>query len=162
MRGDTEKLVADVPGEEHRRRITPPVFKPPVTGGMKLRTLVRGVQQDIGVEDEHSFLIQHGGEFRAVGYVNPRLAASPPGQLRQGIGGGRDIRLENSPQASLDKSRNGRPAPRRFLANALHDGGINVKRRLHMDNHIRRMAVRKALRDAQYLLAHISLGFQIR
>ena len=105
------------------------MFKPPVTRGMKLRTLVRGIQQDIGVEDEHSFLIQHGGEFRAVGYIYPRLAASPPGQLRQGIGGGRDIRFENSPQAGLDQSRNGSPAPRRFLAHALHDGGINVKRR---------------------------------
>lgn len=72
--------------------------------------------------------------------TSTRVALPPPGQFRQGIGGG-DIGFENSTQSGLDKSRNGCLATRRLLAHALHDGGVNVQFRLHMENHMEGMAI---------------------
>ena len=103
MGGDPQNIAPGAPGRIRRQWIVTGLQDTLSTRVVTRSILVDCVDQDIGVEDQHSPLVEKPIQLVAVGDVNPEPPASPGRQWRQGV---RDLRVwsgvrENPPKPSF-------------------------------------------------------------
>jgi hypothetical protein len=109
-----------------------------------LRIRVRGIDEDVRVDDNQPLTSFHGLVQRVpVRDVDARAAAA---EHRQGSEIGRPSPgLEEVAQRSLDQVRHSSALPRRLALELSHNRVVYIERRLHMANHIGEMAISPAV-----------------
>ena len=134
MGGDPQKLVTDPPSQIRRRWVVAGLQDTLSTWVVIRRIFVDFVDQDIGVKDQHSPLVEKSVEPFAVGDVNPEPPASPGRQRWQGVrdsGAWSGVR-ENPPEPRFHQGRHGGSPPRRLFPQLPHDGLVDIQRRFHV------------------------------
>jgi hypothetical protein len=92
MGDDPEELLDDAPGEGPRRRAGTPARHQISPWRLLGRSVVGGVDEHVGVDDEHSGPAHGVVQGGAVGHVDQGTAAIPPGQRWQRrLDGGRGV-----------------------------------------------------------------------
>ena len=130
------EFVKDRPGRVPGVRPTALSLDPLARFGVPLRIGVRGVDEDVRVEENQPLSSFHGLiQSVPVRDVDARAAAV---EHRQGrkiprlFPGG----LEEVSQRSFDQVRHRTALPRRLALELRHDRVVNIERRLHVDNHV--------------------------
>ena len=138
------EFVKDRPGRVPGVRPTALSLDPLARFGVPVRIRVRGVDEDVRVDENQPLSSFHGlVQGVAIRDVDARPAAV---EHRQGREIGRPFPgLEEIAQRSLDQIRHRSALPRRLALELSHDRVIDVERRLHMENHIDETAISPAI-----------------
>ena len=101
---------------------------------------VRGVDEDVGVDDEHPLTAFHrliqGVPIRDLDEGASAMEDRERRELRRFL-----LRLEEIAQRGLDQVGHCSPLPRRLAPEFGHDRFVDIERRLHMENHMMDMVV---------------------
>ena len=134
------EFVKDRPGRVPGVRTAALALDPLARFDVPLRIRVRGVDEDVRVDENQPLSSFHGLiQGVPVRDVDPRAAAM---EHRQGRKIPRLFSgLEEVAQRSLDQVRHRTALPRRLALELSHDRVVDIERRLHMENHTARMAI---------------------
>ncbi len=109
---------------------------------MKLRVLIDRINKHIRIDKEHSASSFHDiVESITVCNINQVFPSMEPRQWRQLFLSCLLAVVKKQPQRRFDQLGHGLTLPSRFPPETAHDGIVDVKRRLHMENHIHDMAI---------------------
>jgi hypothetical protein len=142
MRAEAEEFVADIPRHIPRRALRTPNFQAAATGPMEFGVRIGGVNEHVRIDNKHlTSSFHHVVQSLAIGDIN-KMASTPKTwewakfRFRLAATG-----LKKQPQRRFDKLGHRLTLPSCFPPEASHNGIIDVKRGLDMENHIDDMAI---------------------
>jgi hypothetical protein len=142
MRAKAKTFVADIPGQMPRGCLLTPNFQAVATGSMKFGVRIGGINEHVRIDNKHLASPFHNlVQGVAIGDIDQMASASKSGKgskfwLRLAAAG-----LKKQPQRRFDQLGHGLTLSSCFPPETAHDGIVNVKRSLHMENHIHDMAI---------------------
>ena len=147
MGTDAKEFITDVPGQKVRGRIIQALLEKGAARPMEFRLPVRGVQQDVGVDDQQSGLFHCRIQFGTIRHVHEWPPTAPG---REHGAGAFPVRFgrrfsQNASQRRFHEFGDGRSPSGRLFAQPSHHGVVDVESRLHMENHIGYMDPRQAV-----------------
>jgi hypothetical protein len=133
--GDAHELIENRPGGIPRVRPAPLLLEPVARTRIQWRIRVRGIDQDICIDDKHALPPFHGlVQSVPVRDINQ---GAPAVEYRQGNKlGALFLGPEQAAQCRLHQLRHCSALARGLTFELSHDFVVNVERGLHMENHI--------------------------
>ena len=133
MSCDAQELVTDTPRHKGWRRSLTGLHDPGTARLMKRGVFVNRIDENVRIEDQHSFLFHHPVERFAVSNIDPESSAPPSRQRRQssGLPVSRLPCDKNVPESCFNEGGHGNPTPRRFFPQLFHQRCVYVEGRFH-------------------------------